>query len=347
MAAQREFVTTRSPAYARLLDLLEAELDRGLEARLDGVWRERSFRAFYERPLLLLAALRNDALREGRAHPLWPAVAAPTPDPSTLAAPAVREALDPARRRLWRTLAERHVQTNEPSRAVAWLWPAHLAARATVARPLALVDVGASAGLNLVADRLPPAWEASDGSPLPVAPRAAVASRVGFDPRPLDALDEDDARWLRACVWPGHGDREARLAAALDEFRALRSGPGGPEVQPVPARDVPGRLPGPDDGRLTIVYQTVVRDYVPPAEWRAYEEGLRHWIEERPRGSSLWVELEVTGEPNPARPPAAITAHVRGPTGLASLVLACCEPHPRRLSVDPGAVDELVTALGG
>lgn len=121
LASQRDFVRSRSPAYGRLLELLEAELNRGLEARLAEAWRGRRFGAFYERPLLLLSALR-----EGEGHPLWRGIAGPESDPSGFDAAAVAAALAPERAHLWSTLAGRHLQTNEPSRAVAWLWPAGL-----------------------------------------------------------------------------------------------------------------------------------------------------------------------------------------------------------------------------
>lgn len=348
LADQRAFVRTRAPVYAHLLGLLEEELDRGLRARLESVWLGRRFGAFYERPLLLLAALRDEALREGESHPLWRAVAARDPDAAAADRTALRAALAPGRSRLWRVLAERHVQTNEPSRAVAWLWPARLAGRATNgSRPIALFDVGASAGLNLVADRLPPMWEHADGSPLAVDLAAPVARRVGFDLRPLDALDEDDARWLRACVWPGQADREARLEDAISAFRGMQGGPDAPGVRSARAGEVPSLLGRGDDGCLTLVYQTVVRDYLPPEEWDAYRSGLERWLGDRPPGSAIWVELEVTDAARNGGPPAAITAHVRGPAGLRSLVLAHCEPHPRRLEVHAGVVEELQAALMG
>ncbi len=346
LADQRAFVRTRVPVYAHILGLLEAELDRGLEQRLRAIWRERRFGAFYERPLLLLAALRDEALREGEAHPLWRAIAHAEPDAGAADATAVRDALAPDRKRLWRNLAERHVQTNEPSRAVAWLWPARIAARAAGPRPLALFDVGASAGLNLVADRLTPMWEHDDGSPLQVAPAAPVDRRVGFDLRPLDALDEEDARWLRACVWPGQADREARLEAAISAFRILQPEAGAPRVRSTPASHVPGLLPRGDDGRLALVYQTIVRDYLPPDEWEAYRSGLERWLDDRPAGSALWVELEVTDAARNGGPPAAITAHVRAAAGPRSFVLAHCEPHPRRLQVHVDAVEAFRSALG-
>ena len=58
-------------------------------------------------------------------------------------------ALDPTRESAYRALAERWVQTNDTLRSVIWRWPAWLAGCEGGARPLCLVDLGASAGLNL------------------------------------------------------------------------------------------------------------------------------------------------------------------------------------------------------
>lgn len=163
-------------------------------------------------------------------------------------------------------------------------------------------------------------------------------------PSPLDALDEADARWLRACVWPGQGDREARLAQAIEGIRRSQDGPGAPEVRIARAGEVPGLLPRGEDG---LVYQTIVRDYLPGAEWRRYRSGMRRWLEARPPASAMWVELEVTGEARGGGPPARITAHARGAAGPGSFVLARCEPHPRRVAVDEGQVVGLVEVLAG
>ncbi|MFW6201409.1 MAG: DUF2332 family protein, partial [Gemmatimonadota bacterium] len=340
ITAQQDFVRSRAPVYARLLALLEEQLDRGLEARLDEAWAGRQFGAFYERPLLLLAALRDDALREGEAHPLWRAIARRPPDSSSLTPAAVAAAVAPERTHLWQTLASRYVQTNEPSRAVAWLWPAHIA-RDVSPRPLALFDVGASAGLNLVADRLPARWTRDDGSPLEVAPIPSVVRRVGFDPRPLDPLADEDARWLHACVWPGQLDREARLEEAMDAFRRMQSGPDAPRIETARAREVPDRLPRGDDAPLALVYQTVVRDYLSDDEWEAYHSGMYVWIASRPPGAALWVELEVTEEAARGGPPAAITVHARQDDDVRAFVIAHCEPHPRALTVHADAVTAL------
>ena len=134
------------------------------------------------------------------------------------------------------------MQTNETSRAVAWLWPAALAGCADGRRPLTLFDVGCSAGLNLAGDRLRAAWTDGAGAPLPVATTATIVGRHGFDLAPLDIGRDDDLTWLRACVWPGETARLERLDAAVDAFRALAQGPVPPRLETADLADVPSHL---------------------------------------------------------------------------------------------------------
>ena len=321
MARQRAFVATRCPPYERLLGLLPDALP--LE-RLARAWQGRRFGGHYERPLLLLACLRDDALEEGPTHPLH-ALVGPAADPEAASLPRVREALD-ADRPVWQKLARRHVQTNETGRAVAWLWPAHLLGH-RLTEPLSLVDVGASAGLNLVADQLPRIWSREGGGALAVDPLPPLGQRTGFDLRPLDVADDLDARWLRACVWPGQTERLDRLERAIAAWRA--SDPR-PELRASAASAVPARLPR--DGRPVLAYQTIVRDYLPPYERTRYEAGMRTWIAESPPGAAVWVELEHDAEE--PKFPSRIVAH----TSCGSFPLALCEPHPRALRVDEAAV---------
>ena len=146
------------------------------------------------------------------------------------------------RERIEQLLATRETQTNEVLRA-AQIRPALGWARACTRRPLALIEVGTSAGLLLHADRYEYSYEFADGSRLRggsgsadgvptlscrVAGRATaktlgpfvtgdlpVASRVGLDLNPLDPADPEARAWLRALVWPEHAERRERLDAAL------------------------------------------------------------------------------------------------------------------------------------
>lgn len=127
------------------------------------------------------------------------------------------------------TMLARRTQTNEPARC-ATLLPV----LASLRQPLALPEVGASAGLCLLPDRYgydygscridgypgAPvlACRCTGPVPLPVRP-VEVIWRAGIDVNPLDVTDADDARWLSCLVWPGEGDRAERLAAAIDLAR--------------------------------------------------------------------------------------------------------------------------------
>lgn len=335
---QRMYIAPRAPVYDRLLRMLEDAVTGEVAERLAAAWAGRRFRGFYERPLLLLAGLRDDVLEEGPSHPLYLAIGPDRADPAALSTERLAASLAPERG-LWGKVAENALQTNETSRAVAWLWPAHLAST----RPLALFDVGTSAGLNLVADALPRPWIRSDGAPLVVDPLPPIVARTGFDLHPLDVTREEDARWLRACVWPGQGHREARLAEAIAAYRARAGRPDGPELVTAEAAEVPDRLPTLDGtGPRGLALQTVVRDYLSEEEDARYEAGMRAWLARCAPGMGVWVELEVAI----AVPPSRIRAHVQTDAGLRTLDLAGCEPHPVEIDVDEPAVALFRRATG-
>jgi len=125
----------------------------------------------------------------------------------------------------------RYTQTNECRRCVALLagiWETSLTR-------FHLVDLGTSAGLNLLLDRYRYSWgEAEWGALSPVGlttqnrgrdikPRdIEILSRTGLDLHPVDPTDPDDARWLEALIWPEQHDRRRRLQAAL---RLVGQGP--------------------------------------------------------------------------------------------------------------------------
>jgi hypothetical protein len=119
-------------------------------------------------------------------------------------------------------------QTNEPARC-ATLLPV----LARLSQPLALIEVGASAGLCLLPDlyaydygrrRIHPAASdleppvlvcaASDNTPLPAA-LPKIAWRAGLDLNPLSAADPAEAAWLETLVWPEQTKRLVNLRAAL------------------------------------------------------------------------------------------------------------------------------------
>jgi hypothetical protein len=358
--AWRAAVGARSPVYDRLLEaagtIFESPVgpvEEAARARVEAAWRERHLAAGYDRPLLLMAALRAEALRAGPRHPLFPAIATAEIRPEAATREALAAALADAPPRLYADLATRRVQTNETSRAVAWLWPAALAGCTNGARPLTLFDVGCSAGLNLAGDALAAPWTDLGDAPIPVATTATIVARHGFDAAPLDASRDDDLTWLRACIWPGENARLDRLARAVDAFRALASSPAPPRLEMADLADVPAHLDRLSRGAVPegvlLAYQTVVRDYLAEASKTRYLEGMTRWVAaEAPAGPRrIWIELEAApeGRKDPGGLPMALAAHLAdGAGGARLLTLARCSYHPDRLAPDPAAVAAFVAA---
>lgn len=188
-------------------------------------------------PNLLLAAVQALLLAgKGEAlAPFYASLAARPADPAGAVAPfrAFCLAHDAAIARLLET---RSVGTNEVARcAVIRAGLAHVMAATT--GPLHVVEIGASAGLLLLWDRvridyggglvagpadapLVLACE-SRGAPPPVAVDAArIGSTAGIDVDPMDLEDEADRRWLEALIWPEHRERRTRLRVAIAAARA-------------------------------------------------------------------------------------------------------------------------------
>ncbi len=128
---------------------------------------------------------------------------------------------------------ERRTQTNEVGR-LATLTPVLAQVAGEAHRPLALVEVGASAGLCLYPDRYDYEWHpagrlAGSGGPtlhcattgaVPVPARHPdVTWRGGVDLNPVDPTDGDAAEWLEILVWPEQEERRERLRAAIDVAR--------------------------------------------------------------------------------------------------------------------------------
>ncbi len=140
---------------------------------------------------------------------------------------------------LTQVMMEHRTQTNEPARC-ALLLPV----LARLPGPLALIEIGASAGLLLLVDRYSydynghllagsdpqaPALHCQPHGQVPLPHHIPeITWRAGLDLNPLDVTSDDDVRWLSCLVWPGEGDRAERLAAAIASARrdppAVREG---------------------------------------------------------------------------------------------------------------------------
>jgi hypothetical protein len=179
----------------------------------------------------------------------------------------------------------RATQTNEAGRCAVLL-----PVLAALPQPLALLEVGASAGLCLYPDRY--SYRYGDhpvGSGEPVLECAAtglepprhapsVVWRAGLDLNPLDVTDPADVAWLDALIWPEHAHRRARLraaaaVAAADPPLLVR----GDLVDALPA--IAARAPA--DATL-VVFHTSVLYQVPKPRRDAFTEVVRglpgHWV---------------------------------------------------------------------
>jgi hypothetical protein len=136
-------------------------------------------------------------------------------------------ALDDHAAFLGRWTAEQEVQTNEVQRSWAML-PAFLALADD--RPLDLLELGSSAGLNLVWDRYRYVYASGewgtgelvlrgdDRTPPPtelLRRPVEVARRRGIDLQPIDPVTAEGARVLQAFVWADQAERLERLRQAI------------------------------------------------------------------------------------------------------------------------------------
>lgn len=347
LAQQRALLGDGNRVYMRLLSELEGILTGpnaipAIADRLDRAWRERRFTAYYERPLTLLASLRADAISTNDKHPLTRALANDeAPDESVITRASLQDAMHPDRLAFWLTLATRRIQTNEVGRAVAWRWPAALAGCNDGARPLALVDIGTSGGLNLIADRMPDDWVDQSNAPLPVVRKPNIRLRLGFDTHPLDFHHDEDVAWARACIWPGELGRLRRFDAAVAALRSQGEDDVPVSVQRLNATLVPARLPeilrSLAGDTVLFVVQTIVAAYMDAERRDTYQRAMRSFIASTPRGRVAWLELELD-RTLPTEPPAGLIAHVPdGDGGVHDLMLARCSYHPREISVRAGA----------
>ncbi|BCK59278.1 DUF2332 domain-containing protein [Nocardia wallacei] len=273
-----------SPLYAALLGEIADDLARGGGcARVLADYADMPMAA--AAPLRFLGAVHGLVLT-GQAPDLaayYPSAAgADARDAANGGAwRAFREVVD-AHPEWIRDWMSRPPQTNEVGRAVPLL-AGLLAAVAATPLPVRLLELGSSAGLNLRADHF--RWHRGDfgwgpaDSPVSLGaawdgripgwltdavrrhPRIEVVERRGCDPTPLNPLSPADALSLRSYVWPDQPERAARLDGALLVAQRVPA-----EVDAVGAAEFLGGIE-PAPGTLTVVWHSVMRQYVPQDQW--------------------------------------------------------------------------------
>jgi hypothetical protein len=190
-------------------------------------------------------------------------------------------------------MLERSTQTNEPARCAVLL-----PVLAALPQPLALIEVGASAGLCLLPDfygydygriRIDPPTmaptfrcRASPGTPLPQAvPR--IVWRTGLDLGPVSLADRQQREWLEALVWPEHTARLERLRQAMAVAEAVK-----PRVVKGDLRhDLAALAAEAPPGATLVVFHTAVLGYVAAAAERQAFAALAQQV------ADCWIANEA------------------------------------------------------
>lgn len=300
----------RLPYYRNLLECLSASpLARQL---LDEIPLDQ------RNPMLVLAALHFSALSgDALLSPLYREIS--NSDPRAFAMDVV-SALE-TRPELVRNHLSRKTQTNEPGRsAVLAQLLRELAARGL--SDVHLIDVGTSMGLNLFPDRyhvnadvandplsleLIDLWGGLVEGPLPV-----IHQRIGIDLSPLDPQNEEDVRWLEACLWPEEPIRTWRLRQILRDMNSW------PEVE---------RIRGSALEVIDAVLESCSKDGIPIIfhSWAAayfnhdYQVAWREKMLRHTRERALWIYIEFPKSVGGLAPPDAPTPAPR--SGASQIVV--------------------------
>jgi hypothetical protein len=250
-------------------------------------------------------------------------------------------------------MLERTTQTNQPARC-ATLLPA----LARIPGPLALLEVGAAAGLCLLPDRYdyryldtgdtpPPRRRGSttitsarrNDSPVPqfscradpATPRPTqpvdVAWRVGLDLHPLSVTVPDDRAWLDALIWPGEQQLRTDLHLAID-----LAATDPPEVHAGDLRtDLTALAAQAPPEATLVVFHTAVLAYLhDPGDRDTFAGAVAELREQRP---TVWLANETPAR-IPGLDPTKIEQHPPGDFLLCADArpLARTDPHGTRIT---------------
>ncbi len=189
-------------------------------------------------PNLLFASVHY-LLLSGSQHELqkfYPSVIN-NPRPAEESFPSFKDFCLHHRKEIIDLLQKRLVQTNEIRRCT-YLYPSFCYIYNKVKRPLSLVEIGTSAGLQLLWDRYSYSYGTEEiyGDPNSSVHLTAqlrngnvpelsqiiptVASRVGIDLHGIDLSNEDDYLWLKSLIWSEHRERLETFEKAAKLFNA-------------------------------------------------------------------------------------------------------------------------------
>lgn len=219
---------------------LYTQIVRGIAG--DGALKELAARAKTGQPPanILLASVHYLLLR-GTQHPLrrfYPNLNGGRRIEGEDPFPQFRDFVNTHMPELVPLIENRVTNTNEIARCSS-LHPGFRAVANEAGESLHLIEIGPSAGLNLLWDRYRVRYQSADeivavgpdDAPLtidcelrggkipPAGPSPRIASRVGLEHNPVDLSDAGQRDWLKALVWPDQLARFERLERAIALFR--------------------------------------------------------------------------------------------------------------------------------
>ena len=298
-----------SPFIARVLNIIAENLTPGLPV-FDRIlaWEGDPTPAGQSVPLRLVGGLHALVLSKDDTGLM--AAYPPNPDPSDaalstaiLAAIATHEAI------LMRWL-DSPPQTNEVGRSAVLIAVGQLLA-ARYGLPLRLLELGASAGLNLQWDRmallaggehfgdagaaltLSPDWF----GPLPPQAELKISTRAGVDLNPLDPTRPENHLRMVSYIWPDQAERLQRMRAALAIANAHPANVDQGDAAPW----IANKLAVPVQQQVTVIYHTIAWQYFP----KSTQSDARAAIEAAgaaatPDAPVAWLSMETDGRPDGA-----------------------------------------------
>ena len=333
---------TTSPLY-RALSRTVAAHDELLDLAASG--RPGQYPTF-----LFFGAVHHLLLR-GADHALarfFPSIAGAQALPASGAGPALVSFCGAFGPELTETISTRLVQTNQVQRALGLRLGLSMIAH-HVAEPVHLIEVGASAGLNLRFDRYGyqvGGWRSGDpaspvqlvaglygtASPPDLDVLPGISTVRGVDLDPVDVADPDARGWLEALIWPENHGQRALLRTALDLAAAdppLIHAGDAVDVLPGIAADLP-------PGEPRVVFHAATRMHVPEDRRDAFDAAIARLND---GGPLWWLSIEEPPDPDPRPgPPRPGAALVLRPPGAAAETVAVVDGHLRWIEIVPSAL---------
>jgi hypothetical protein len=359
---QAEFTADYSPLYTQLFRTIANWLKKADDPVVTWLLAAAKGRNSFDIPLLLAAGLHRDVLLRvpevaGLAA-YYPSVGGERSGSDPDFPISLRQAIITRSMALADFIRTATVQTNETGRGLCWLlpllytnWPA-----------VHLVDLGASAGLNLAADqRAYRLLESPDskisldiglGHPVqflvscrpqlpnyPITPLPQILSRTGCDIHPFVLQTAEDENTLAAYVWPDQRQRQQRLREGIAAFYAINQ---TDVTITLHSANLPDDLPDflhtyvPSDPVPVVCYNSYITQYL-RQRGALLRQHLADWAAGQLR-PVLWLQWEPdrTGNDGPEYGWLRWTADLWQERTHRQFYLAWVQPHGTHVQFEPG-----------